>query len=409
MQGLKENRGQFYLLVLINAFVGSMVGLERAVLPGLAQSFHLNGYMAMLSFLVAFGSSKAIFNLLTGKLTNLLTSKKVLLLGWIAALPVPYLLMYAPNWNWIIVANIFLGINQGLAWSSTVIMKIDLVGEKNRGFAMGINEFAGYLSVGLAAYLASAIAAAKGVAFFPFLPGILFSMAGLLLTIFLVKDTLPHVQYEAGISKLPLLKNLWRETSFHHHNIGSVTINGFVNNLNDGVIWGLLPVLLLQQHFSLSQTGLVAGVYPAVWGLAQVVTGKLGDRFCKKQLIVSGMLIQAIGLVLLTFPLNFFMAILAMVLLGGGTALVYPNFLTVVAENTHPYQRAQSLSQFRFWRDSGYVVGALIAGILADAIGVTHTLLFIAMVTAGAGLLAQLRMCCTARLLWKSKVCTELY
>jgi MFS family permease len=409
MQGLKENRGQFYLLVLINAFVGSMVGLERAVLPGLAQSFHLNGYMAMLSFLVAFGSSKAIFNLLTGKLTNLLTSKKVLLLGWIAALPVPYLLMYAPNWNWIIVANIFLGINQGLAWSSTVIMKIDLVGEKNRGFAMGINEFAGYLSVGLAAYLASAIAAAKGVTFFPFLPGILFSMAGLLLTIFLVKDTLPHVQYEAGISKLPLLKNLWRETSFHHHNIGSVTINGFVNNLNDGVIWGLLPVLLLQQHFSLSQTGLVAGVYPAVWGLAQVVTGKLGDRFCKKQLIVSGMLIQAIGLVLLTFPLSFFMAILAMVLLGGGTALVYPNFLTVVAENTHPYQRAQSLSQFRFWRDSGYVVGALIAGILADAIGVTHTLLFIAMVTAGAGLLAQLRMCCTARLLWKSKVCTELY
>ena len=409
MQGLKENRGQFYLLVLINAFVGSMVGLERAVLPGLAQSFHLNGYLAMLSFLVAFGSSKAIFNLLTGKLTNLLTSKKVLLLGWIAALPVPYLLMYAPNWNWIIVANIFLGINQGLAWSSTVIMKIDLVGEKNRGFAMGINEFAGYLSVGLAAYLASAIAAAKGVAFFPFLPGILFSMAGLLLTIFLVKDTLPHVQYEAGISKLPLLKNLWRETSFHHHNIGSVTINGFVNNLNDGVIWGLLPVLLLQQHFSLSQTGLVAGIYPAVWGLAQVVTGKLGDRFCKKQLIVSGMLIQAIGLVLLTFPLSFFMAILAMVLLGGGTALVYPNFLTVVAENTHPYQRAQSLSQFRFWRDSGYVVGALIAGILADAIGVTHTLLFIAMVTAGAGLLAQLRMCCTARLLWKSKVCTELY
>lgn len=409
MQGLKENRGQFYLLVLINAFVGSMVGLERAVLPGLAQSFHLNGYMAMLSFLVAFGSSKAIFNLLTGKLTNLLTSKKVLLLGWIAALPVPYLLMYAPNWNWIIVANIFLGINQGLAWSSTVIMKIDLVGEKNRGFAMGINEFAGYLSVGLAAYLASAIAAAKGVAFFPFLPGILFSMAGLLLTIFLVKDTLPHVRYEAGISKLPLLKNLWRETSFHHHNIGSVTINGFVNNLNDGVIWGLLPVLLLQQHFSLSQTGLVAGIYPAVWGLAQVVTGKLGDRFCKKQLIVSGMLIQAIGLVLLTFPLSFFMAILAMVLLGGGTALVYPNFLTVVAENTHPYQRAQSLSQFRFWRDSGYVVGALIAGILADAIGVTHTLLFIAMVTAGAGLLAQLRMCCTARLLWKSKVCTELY
>ena len=409
MQGLKENRGQFYLLVLVNAFVGSMVGLERAVLPGLSKSFHLNSYTALLSFLIAFGSSKALFNLLTGKLTKILTRKQVLLLGWIAALPVPFLLMYAPNWNWVLVANIFLGINQGLAWSSTVIMKIDLVGEKNRGLAMGINEFAGYLSVGLAAYLASQIAAEKGFAFYPFVPGIFFSLSGLLLTLFFVKDTQPHVLYEAQKSKVPFISNLWKETSFRHHNIGSVTINGFVNNLNDGVIWGLLPVLLLSKHFTIAQTGLVAGIYPAVWGITQLFTGKLGDRFCKKQLITSGMLLQAIGLLVLTTTASVFTALLSTVLLGLGTALVYPNFLTVVAENTHPQQRAQSLSIFRFWRDSGYVVGALLSGILADAVGITLTLLITAVLTAAAAVLAQVRMCCTAKLLWKSTICQEAY
>jgi MFS family permease len=409
MQGLKANRGQFYLLVLVNAFVGSMVGLERAVLPGLSESFHLNSYTAMLSFLVAFGSSKALFNLLTGKLVTIFTRKHVLLLGWMAALPVPFLLMYAPNWNWIIVANIFLGINQGLAWSSTVIMKIDLVGEKNRGLAMGINEFAGYLSVGLAAYLASCIAETKGYAFFPFLPGIFFAASGLLLTLFFVRDTLSHVQHEAGKSKVKWLKNIWKETTYHHHNIGSVAINGFVNNLNDGVIWGLLPVLLINQHFSVAQTGLLAGIYPAVWGIAQLFTGRLGDRFCKKQLIVSGMLLQAIGLVVLTFNLSFLSATFSMLLLGLGTALVYPNFLTVVAENSHPHQRAQSLSIFRFWRDSGYVVGAILSGALADAVGIPSTLLIIAFITAASGLMAQFRMCCTAKLLWKSNICAEVY
>jgi MFS family permease len=409
MQGLQENRGQFYLLVLVNAFVGSMVGLERAVLPGLSQSFQLNSYTALLSFLIAFGSSKALFNLLTGKLTKILTRKQVLLLGWIAALPVPFLLMYAPNWNWVLVANIFLGINQGLAWSSTVIMKIDLVGEKNRGLAMGINEFAGYLSVGVAAYLASQIAAEKGFAFYPFLPGIFFSLSGLLLTLFFVKDTQPHVLFEAQTSKVPFFSNLWKETSFRHHNMGSVTINGFVNNLNDGVIWGLLPVLLLSKHFSIVQTGLVAGIYPAVWGIAQLFTGKLGDRFCKKQLITSGMLLQAIGLLVLTIAASVFPALLSTVLLGLGTALVYPNFLTVVAENTHPHQRAQSLSIFRFWRDSGYVVGAILSGILADVAGITATLLITAALTAAAGVLAQVRMCCTAKLLWKSNICQQAY
>jgi len=322
MQGLKRNQGQFYLLVLVNAFVGSMVGLERSVLPGLSQTFHLNSYTAMLTFLVAFGSSKALFNLLTGRLSNALSRKKVLILGWIAALPVPFLLMYAPNWNWIIAANILLGINQGLAWSSTVIMKIDLVGEKNRGLAMGINEFAGYLSVGLAAYLASEIASAKGYSFYLFLPGIFFSVAGLLLTVFLIKETKPHVLYEAQKSRVRFLNNLWKETTFHHHNIGSVTINGFVNNFNDGVIWGLLPALLLSKGFSVSQTGFVAGLYPAIWGITQLFTGKWGDRFCKKQLITAGMLVQGIGLVVLAFTETFPFAVFSMVLLGLGTAMV---------------------------------------------------------------------------------------
>ena len=409
MQGLKANRGQFFLLVLINAFVGSMVGLERAVLPGLSKSFNLDSYTAMLSFLIAFGISKAVFNLLTGKLAKNISRKNILLLGWIAALPVPFLLMYAPNWNWIIVANLFLGINQGLAWSSTVIMKIDLVGEKNRGLAMGINEFAGYLSVGLAAYMASEIAVAKGFAFFPFIPGIFFSAAGLLLTLFFVKDTLPHVLHEAEKSTVPLLANVWKETTYKHHNIGSVTINGFVNNLNDGVIWGLLPVLLLSKDFSVGQTGIIAGLYPVVWGLAQLFTGKLGDRFCKKQLITGGMIMQGGGLAVLAFSNSFLPAAVSMILLGLGTALVYPNFLSVVAENTHPHQRAQSLSIFRFWRDSGYVFGAILSGILADAFGIPATLIIVALLTALAGVYAQLRMCCTFKLLWSGKMCRESF
>jgi MFS family permease len=409
MQGLKENRKQFYLLVLVNAFVGSMVGLERSVIPGLAESFSLDSHTALLGFIAAFGTTKAIFNLITGKLAKTIRRKNVLLLGWIAAMPVPFLLMYAQNWNWVIVANIFLGINQGLAWSSTVIMKIDLVGEKNRGLAMGINEFAGYLSVGLAAWLAGEIAAAKGYAFYPFLPGVFFAFAGLLLTIFFVKDTTPHVVFEAGSSKIAMLKNIWKETSFKHYNIGTVSVNGFVNNLNDGVIWGLLPVFLLSKHFSISETAVIAGIYPSVWGIAQLFTGKLGDGFCKKQLITAGMMLQASGLVALGFSGSFWMAATSMFLVGAGTALVYPNFLTVVAENTHPLQRAQALSIFRFIRDSGYVAGALLSGFLSDRYGVVNTFFIIAALTAFSGVFAQIRMCCTFKLFWSSKLCGEIY
>lgn len=410
MQGLKKNWKQFWLLVLINAFVGAMVGLERSVLPGLAETkFHLSEKTALLSFIVAFGTAKALFNLFTGKLTRTFTRKKILTLGWLAALPVPFLLMYAPNWGWVIAANILLGINQGLAWSTTVIMKIDLVGERNRGLAMGINEFAGYLSVGLAAYLTAHIAASYGYSYFPFLPGVFFSISGLLLTVFWVKDTAHFVHAESKASRIPILEHLWKETTFKHHNLGSVTINGIVNNLNDGVVWGLLPVFLLQKDYSLSQIGVLAGLYPAVWGLGQLVTGRLGDSHCKKQLITAGMLLQATALLLVAFSPQFYIDLAAVILLGAGTALVYPNFLTVIAENTHPEQRAQGLSIFRFWRDSGYVIGAILSGFLADTFGLGTTFMVVAMITAGAGLMAQVRMCCTKKLLWSSRLCIGTY
>jgi len=240
MQGLSQNKYQFSLLVLVNAFVGAMVGLERAVIPGLAKTvYYIDANTAVLSFIAAFGISKAISNYSVAKLTRKFNRKTILIAGWLFALPVPLILMYAPNWNWIVVANILLGINQGLAWSSTVIMKIDLVGNKNRGLAMGINEFAGYLSVGLASFLASSIAGRYGFAFYPFLPGLVFALLGLLMSIFLVKDTTHFVHAKSSISKITLLKNVWKDTTWKHKNISTVTLNGLVNNMNDGVVWGL--------------------------------------------------------------------------------------------------------------------------------------------------------------------------
>ena len=293
----------------------------------------------------------------------------------------------------------------GLAWSATVIMKIDLVGEKDRGLAMGINEFAGYVAVGVAAYLAAAIADAYGYAFYPFVPGILFSVAGLLLTIFFIKDTAVFVHQEAKDSTIPLLKNIWKASSYQHRNMGSVTINGLVNNLNDGIVWGLLPILLLQKNYSLQHVGLVAGTYPIVWGIGQLFTGKLGDIYCKKQLITTGMMLQAMALFVVTIASSLWVDVSAMILLGIGTALVYPNFLTVIAENTHPNQRAQSMSIFRFWRDSGYVIGAVLSGIIADQFGINAAFIFVAILTAGAALLAEVRMCCTTKLFWSSQMC----
>ena len=325
--------------------------------------------------------------------------------GWLLASPVPFILMYANHWNWIIVANIFLGISQGLTWSTTVVMKIDLVGSKNRGLAMGINEFAGYLSVGLAAYLSAQIASQFGYAFYPFVPGLFFVLAGLVISLFWVNDTASFIQRETAQSTIPLLKNIWASTSWKHRNLGSVTLNGLVNNLNDGVMWGLVPLLLIQRSFSIAEVGVVAGIYPMVWGISQLFTGKMGDHFCKKQLITVGMLLQALAIVFLVVFISFTGAIIAAVLLGLGTGLVYPNFLTVVAENAHPTQRAEVMGVFRFWRDGGYVIGALLSGFLADSMGLNGALYSVAAITAVAGIIANLRMCCTLKLFWRSQEC----
>ncbi len=410
MQGLDRNRYQFALLVLVNAFVGAMVGLERSIIPNFGKvEFGINANTALMSFIIAFGLSKSLSNYAVAQLSKRYSRKAILVAGWIAALPIPYLLMYAPNWNWVIAANILLGLNQGLAWSATVIMKIDLVGSKDRGLAMGINEFAGYLSVGLAAWLASSIAMDYGYAYFPYIPGILFSVIGLLITIFLVKDTSHFVQAEGLSSDIPLLENVWKETSWKHRNLGSVSLNGLVNNLNDGVVWGLMPALLIQKGFGIAQIGIIAGIYPAVWGLSQLITGKLGDHYCKKQIITSGMLIQALAIILMAMAGNMPLLIVASVLLGIGTALVYPNFLSVIAEWTHPSQRAESLSIFRLWRDSGYVFGAILSGILADVMGMSNALFIVAIITAVSGLIANKRMCCSNRIFWKSEVCIPAY
>lgn len=404
--GLKENAGQFWLLVLVNGFVGSMVGLERSVIPEFAETtFGINGHTALLSFIVAFGLAKSGANLAMGKLSSKYNRRQLLLIGWGFALPVPWLLLYADAWWWVIFANLLLGINQGLAWSATVVMKIDLVGEKNRGLAMGINEFAGYLAVGLVAFLAGYIASTTGEVTHAFIPGIAFSIIGLLLTVFLVRDTHRHVQTETKQTTIPLLQNIWKDTTWRHGNLGSVTLNGFVNNLNDGILWGLLPVLLSIKGYSLTETALLAGIYPVVWGLGQLVTGKLGDVLCKKQLLSIGMLLQGVAIGLLLFAVSYPMLVAALVLLGAGTALVYPNFLSVVAENTHPSQRPQSLGIFRFWRDFGYVAGAVVAGVFGDLFGLEAVMLGTAILTVSAGLLSEYRMCCTRKLLWHSNEC----
>ncbi|ULQ55411.1 MFS transporter [Flavihumibacter rivuli] len=409
-QGLGQNWKQFSLLVLVNAFVGAMVGLERAVMPGFAEHiFGKQGQVVLLSFIMAFGTSKALANLMMGMLSERFTRKHLLLLGWIAAIPVPFLLMYAEHWGLVILANIFLGLNQGLAWSSTVVMKIDLVGEKNRGLAMGINEFAGYAAVGLAAYLATSLASNYGFRAAPFVPGILFSIAGLLVSWIWVKDTHHHVQKETQLSKRPLLDNVWKATSYQHPTIGTVTINGLMNNLNDGVIWGLLPVLLATKGYSLTETGVLAGLYPAIWGFGQLFTGRMGDTHCKKQLITTGMLLQALALAMLVFTSQYYLLAVSMVLMGIGTALVYPNFLSSIAEQMHPQQRAKALGIFRFWRDSGYVIGALMAALLTSFFGLSATLLLVAFLTAGAGLMAHSRMCCTNKQFWGDTTCLEVY
>ncbi len=391
--GLKYNWKQFLLLVIVNVFVGGMVGLERTILPQLAEDkFGLKVKTAILSFIIIFGVSKAITNYFTGALADKIGRKNLLILGWVIAIPIPFILIHAPNWSWIIFANLLLGINQGLTWSSTVVMKIDLVGEKDRGFAMGLNEAAGYIAVGGVAFFTGWIASNYGLIPYPFYIGIVISILGLFFSIFFIKDTRHHVAMESKASDKSMLKQVFWETTWANNNLGSISQAGMVNNLNDGMVWGLFPILLAGLHFDLKQIAIIVSVYPGVWGLGQLFTGKLADIVPKRGLLFWGMLVQAMALVLMAFTVGYYQFIMLSALLGIGTAMVYPTFLAGIAAHTNPVQRAESIGVFRLWRDLGYALGAILTGIIADLMGINYSVFIIAIITFISALIIRFRM-----------------
>ncbi|MCM8569112.1 MFS transporter [Gramella jeungdoensis] len=391
--GLKENWRQFVLLVIINAFVGGMIGLERTIFPEFASSeFGIASKTAILSFIIAFGITKAVSNYFAGKLANKTGRKTLLIIGWLIAIPVPLILINASHWNWVIFANILLGINQGLAWSSTVVMKIDLVGEKNRGLAMGLNEFSGYFAVGVVAFLSGFIADRYGITPYPFYLGIIISVLGLIMTIFWVKDTKHFVHKEHSTSTTGDLQNVFKETTFTNKTLSTVTQAGLVNNLNDGMIWGLLPIILLSLNYSTDNIGIIAAIYPTVWGIGQLFTGKMSDIYSKKVMLFWGMLLQGIAILAIPFTSSFFLLASLSAILGLGTALVYPTFLSTIAQATSPNQRAESIGTFRLWRDLGYAIGAVISGITADFFGVTYAILLIGVITIISSIIIKVRM-----------------
>ncbi len=396
--GLQENWKQFALLVVINGFVGGMVGLERSILPQIAEKeFAIAAKTAVLSFIIVFGIVKAITNYYTGTWANTFGRKKLLVAGWIIGIPIPFILMFAPSWGWIIAANVLLGINQGLTWSTTVVMKIDLVGEKQRGFAMGLNEFAGYIAVALVAFLTGWIASEYGIRPYPFYIGIILVFLGLVGSIFFIRDTKHHVAKESLDSVIPRLKNIFRDTTWKNKNLGSVTQAGLINNLNDGMAWGIFPILLASKGFTIGEIGMVTAVYPAVWGIGQLFTGKMADKFCKKDMLYIGMLLQAMALIILVFANTMSHFIILSSVLGWGTAMVYPTFLATVAENTHPLDRAKSIGVFRLWRDLGYAIGAILTGIIADLISINAAIIFIGLLTFASSLVIQYRMKCNTK------------
>lgn len=391
--GLKENWKQFTLLVIVNAFVGGMVGMERTIFPQFAElEFNVGSKTAMLSFITAFGFSKALANYYTGRLANKFGRKNLLLFGWLIAIPIPFLLIYAMSWSWVIFANVLLGISQGLTWSSTVVMKIDLVGEKDRGFAMGLNEFAGYFAVGLVAFLTGYIANTYGVVPYPFYIGIFISVVGLILTVLWVKDTRAYVHKESSTDNTAQLGNVFLETTVKNKTLSSVTQAGLVNNLNDGMIWGLLPILLISLNYNNENIGIITGIYPTVWGFGQLFTGRMSDRYSKKAMLFWGMLIQGLAIFLIPWSSNFYVLAFISAILGLGTALVYPTFLATIAGETSPDQRAESIGTFRLWRDSGYAFGAIISGITADLFGVEYAIMLIGSLTVISSIIIKFRM-----------------
>jgi MFS family permease len=397
--GLRENLAQFTLLVVVNAFVGAMIGIERSILPSLAeQHFHLAARTAILSFIVVFGVTKALTNYFAGRLSDRIGRKHVLVAGWVIALPVPLLLMWAPSWTWILVANVFLGVSQGLTWSTTVIMKIDLAGPARRGLAMGLNEFAGYFAVAGSALATGLIASSYGLTPQPFYLGVVFAVFGLGLSALLVRETKQHVAAESALhgelpaSEVPTQREVFLRTSFTDKNLSSVTQAGMVNNLNDGMAWGLFPLFFAAAQMDLGQIGTLAAIYPAVWGVTQLVTGALSDRIGRKWLIASGMWVQAVGVGIVTLGSSFRVFALGSALLGIGTAMVYPTLLAAIGDVAHPSWRASSVGVYRLWRDLGYAAGALLAGLTADALGLSGAMWIVAGITLLSGFVAAVRM-----------------
>lgn len=394
--GLAANLGQFSLLVAVNALVGGMLGQERTVLPLLGHDvFGLDAASAALTFIVAFGLAKAVTNLLAGTLSDRLGRRPILVMGWLIGLPVPLLLIWAPAWAWVVVANALLGVNQGLAWSTTVIMKIDLVGPARRGLAMGFNEAAGYGGVAVTALVTGFLAEQFGLRPVPFLLGLAYAGLGLVASVLLVRETRFHADLEARSAPpvdRPSLRDIIVRTSLRQPALSSASQAGLVNNLNDGMAWGLLPLYYAAAGLSLGQIGILAALYPAVWGLGQLVTGGLSDRIGRKSLIAGGLFVQAVAIAVLAVTRGFAMWAAAAVLLGAGTAMVYPTLLAVIGDVVHPGWRASALGVYRFWRDIGFAVGALLAGLLADLLSFEFAIICVAALTALSGVVVVLRM-----------------
>lgn len=400
--GLRANLPQFSLLVLVNAFVGGMVGIERSILPALAQDeFGLAERTAILSFIAVFGVTKAAANYFAGRLGDRWGRKPVLVGGWLIAAPVPFLLMWAPSWGWVIVANVFLGVSQGLTWSTAVIMKIDLAGPRSRGLAMGLNEFAGYFAVAIAAWATGYIAARHGLRPEPFYLGVIFLVCGILLSVFAVRETHGHAAHEALSSTKPTdtpsQGAIFRLTTWTDKNLSSATQAGLVNNLNDGLAWGLFPLIFAAAGLGLDAIGVLAGLYPAVWGVSQLITGGLSDKLGRKWLIATGMWVQAAGIAAIALWWSYAGFAAGAILLGLGTAMVYPTLLAAIGDVAHPSWRASAVGVYRLWRDLGYALGAIIAGIVADLFGLSQAALVVAALTFLSGIVVAFRMAETHR------------
>jgi MFS family permease len=403
--GLRENLGQFSLLVAVNAFVGAMAGMERTILPPIAeQEFHLAAKTAVLSFIVVFGATKALTNYFAGRLSDRFGRKHVLVGGWLVAAPVPFLLMWAPSWAWVLFANALLGVSQGLTWSTTVIMKIDLAGPEKRGLAMGVNEFAGYFALAGSALATGYVAADYGLRPEPFYLGVGFAALGLLLSVLAVRETKHHVAAESKPrgdlppEVVPTQREIFWRTSILDKNLSSVSQAGLVNNMNDGMAWGLFPLFFAAANMDLGQIGTLAAVYPATWGLGQILTGAWSDRVGRKWLIAWGMWIQAIGIGTVVLSSGFAGFALGAALLGVGTAMVYPTLLAAISDVAHPSWRASSVGVYRLWRDLGYAVGALCAGVTADVVGLAAAMWLVAALTFASGIVIVCRMSETLRL-----------